>query len=233
MLKYEQLIETSRGLDLHFHLIPVNNTDVSDSLRMSHKMYPWSLRYPEAEIVYNLLVSNNLKNGYEIATGFGISALVIAQALRITNGKIASMDAYVEESLGYCNYNHTTEIVNTNSPDGFNLANKMLIALNLSEYAELHIGWSPKDTNSILQKTHGDNKLDFAFIDGGHTPEQVILDLHEIMDRFNNNALILFHDYGCVGEDSKKFMQNMGFHKFMNYQTKFGLVAHARGSIVL
>jgi hypothetical protein len=37
----------------------------------------------------------------------------------------------------------------------------------------LEIGWSPDDTGTIIDRTFGTTKLDFAFIDGGHTQAQI------------------------------------------------------------
>lgn len=230
MLKtYEELIEISKNINLHFHLMSVDNDNIKDSLRMSHKIYPWSLRFNEAEILYSLILKNNLQRGFEIATGFGISTIVMAQALKETNGKIASIDAYIEEMDGYGKYDHNTKKINTNQPDGYSLAINMLNFMNLYNHAELYIGWSPQDVKPSLQQCHGDNLLDFAFIDGGHTKEQIHLDILSIIELLEKNAIIFFHDYLCVGQESKNLMNNFGFDKIKIYNTKFNLAAHARG----
>jgi predicted O-methyltransferase YrrM len=233
IFSYDYLIDCSKKLNLDFHLQTVNETDLNDSLRMSNHTYPWSLRFNESEIVYNLLIKNNLKFGFEIATGFGVSTLAMAQALAVTNGKLVSMDAYVEEWLGYNNYDFNTKKVNSNEPDGYKLINNMLRHLNLESYVDLAVGWSPTDTDKVISNSIEDKKLDFAFIDGGHYPEQVILDVKSIINKFNDKALILFHDYGCVGDDSRLLMKQHGFDNFKNYNTKFNLVAHSKGNIDL
>lgn len=233
MLRYAELIEKSKSLNLGFHLEKVKKDveDFNNSLRMSNHLYPWSLKFEEATILYNLIYLNNLKTGFEIATGFGVSSLCIGQALRFTGGKLVSMDAYVEELLGYNHYNKDTNQTKKNS-DGYIIATKMAEAIKVDENIEFRIGWSPVDTHKIITSVHGSKPLDFVFIDGGHSSEQILLDVVSVISRLEKeNALIMFHDHGTVCNTSKQIIKDFGFTKFKDYKTEFSFVVYAKGNI--
>ena len=40
-----------------------------------------------------------------------------------------------------------------------------------------------------------DNTIDFAYIDGDHSPEQVYKDAINILPKMKSNSIILFDDY--------------------------------------
>ena len=54
-------------------------------------------------------------------------------------------------------------------------------------------GTSPDDVPAIL-KSQFDSPVDFAFIDGGHTPDQIVKDFQAIYAHAASNAVYLFHD---------------------------------------
>jgi predicted O-methyltransferase YrrM len=233
MLTHNQLIELSKTFPLNFHLEPADNLHNADSIKMSNHFNPWSIRQSEANIIYKLLVENKLKSGFEIATGFGISATVIGQALKVTGGKLVTMDAYLEEDLGCGNYGHDTIIVKTQNADGYKMVSNLIRSLELENFVKPTIGWSPQDTINNISLHHTDKQLDFAFIDGGHSKEQIFLDVKEIIDMFTENAIIIMHDYGCVGDDTKNLILSKGFSNFRNYYTGFGLAAYGRNNVIL
>jgi hypothetical protein len=54
-------------------------------------------------------------------------------------------------------------------------------------------GTSPDDVPEILE-SHFESPLDFAFLDGGHTPDQIAKDFEAIHAHAAPNAVYLFHD---------------------------------------
>jgi predicted O-methyltransferase YrrM len=230
LTNYLKLVELSKEFNLGFNL----ETSVDDSLKLSNHYHPWSMRENEARIVYNLIIQNQLKNGFEIATAFGISASVIGQALNTTGGKLVTMDAYVEESFNHSNgYNINTKLVQNIDADGYRMAKNLIEVLGISDNVILEIGWSPDDTDSIIKKNFGDNKLDFAFIDGGHSQAQIDADVKVVFPYLADDCILLFHDHIDVSEDTKQFIRNGGFLNEKNYHTGFNLYGYARGNKTL
>ena len=196
MKSFDELIQLSNDFKFDFHLEKVN-TDGEFNLKLSNHMHPWSLKEIEAKIIYDIILKNDLKYGFEIATAFGISACVIGQAIFKTKGKLVTMDSYVEEYFNYSQgYDINTRMINTNlDSDGYLMAKKLVDSLGLNEEIVLEVGWSPDDTTEIINKNFKDNKLDFAFIDGGHTIEQIDADVKSIIPCLNYDSIIFFHDH--------------------------------------
>ena len=224
---YSELIELSKGFGLGFHL----EQSIDDSLKLSNHYHPWSMKEHEAKIVYDLIVQNELKSGFEIATAFGISASVMGQALKKTGGKLVTMDAYVEENFNYSGgYDINTKLVQNIDADGYKMAKKLIEVLGISDTVALEIGWSPDDTGGIIERTFGSNKLDFAFIDGGHTQAQIDADVKAVYPYLADDAILLFHDHVDVSEDTKAFIRERGFVNEKNYHTGFNLYAYSKGN---
>jgi predicted O-methyltransferase YrrM len=189
------------------------------------------MREHEGRIVYDLIVENELKNGFEIATAFGISASVIGQALNKTGGKLVTMDAYVEENFNYSGgYDINTKLVKDIDADGFKMAKSLIEALGISDNVSLEIGWSPDDTATIIEKGFPNSKLDFVFIDGGHTKEQIDADVKAVWPYLGDDCILLFHDHVDVSEDTKRFIKENGFLNEKNYHTGFNLYGYSKGN---
>ena len=101
---------------------------------------------------------------------------------------------------------------------------------NLSEIVSLEIGWSPDDVPSILNKHFQNTKLDFAFIDGGHSFEQIQADVNVILNYLNDDSIIFFHDHHCVSDTTISFIKENGFVNYINYNTGFDLWAYSKGN---
>lgn len=227
---YTELVELSKGFDLGFNL----EFSVHDSLKLSNHYHPWSLRETEANIVYDLVLANNVKTAFEIATAFGISASVIGQALNQTGGKLVTMDAYIEENFNHAlGYDINSKMVSNTEADGYNMAKKLVEVLGIGDNVSLEIGWSPDDTASIIEKNFGESKLDFAFIDGGHTHLQIEADVKSIFPYLADDCILLFHDHIDVPENVKEFIKENGFVNEKNYNTGFNLYAYSRGNKTL
>jgi predicted O-methyltransferase YrrM len=227
LTNYSKLVELSKEFNLGFNL----ETSVDDSLKLSNHYHPWSMRECEARIVYDLIIQNELKSGFEIATAFGVSASVMGQALKKTGGKLVTMDAYVEENFNHSGgYDINTKLVQNIDADGYNMAKKLIEVLDISDTVVLEIGWSPDNTGTIIERTFGSNKLDFAFIDGGHTQAQIDADVKAVFPYLADDCILLFHDHHCVSEDTKQFIRERGFVTENNYHTGFDLHAYSKGS---
>jgi predicted O-methyltransferase YrrM len=223
---YTKLIELSKTFDLGFEL----EISVDDSLKLTNHYHPWSLRESESRIIYNLIIENNVKYAFEIATAFGISASTIGQALSRNGGKLVTMDAYVEEQFNHAHgYDVNTKLVSNINADGYRMANSLITSLGISDNVSLEIGWSPDDTGTIIEKNFGNNKLDFAFIDGGHTEAQIDADVRVILPYLSDNCILLFHDHMDVSDTTKIFIKNNGFENEKNYHTGFNLWGYSRG----
>ena len=227
---YIELVELSKEFNLGFNL----EFSVEDSLKLSNHYHPWSLRETEANVIYDLVLKNDIKRAFEIATAFGISASVIGQALNKTNGKLITMDAYIEENFNNAmGYDINSKMVSNTDADGYNMAKKLVEVLGITDNVYLEIGWSPDDTGNIIERNFGESKLDFAFIDGGHTHPQIEADVKSIFPYLADDCILLFHDHIDFPNNVKSFIKENGFTNEMNYNTGFNLYAYSRGNKTL
>lgn len=229
MKSFLELTEASKTFDLGFEL--EHAWESKDSLKLNNHYNPISLGEHEAWIVYNNVTSNDLKAGIEIATAFGISAAVMGQALLQTGGKLVTIDAYIEENFNSCiAYNLNTPFVKKQEEcDGFKMANCLIEHLGLVGTVITEIGWSPDDVPSIITRNYSDTKLDFAFIDGGHTVDQIAADVNVLLPYLDDNCIVVFHDYNAVGPNTVELMGDL-FTEFKRYGTHFDLAMYARGN---
>ena len=163
------------------------------ALSMTNHMFPLSVRYDEFEFLKNLVLKYNLKSGFELATAFGVSTVALGVAFKQNGGKLVTMDAYVEERQEV----YTQEYADTSTnydADGFKSVNYLIEYFRLKEVVNPQIGWSPVDVKNVVQN-HSRKTFDFLFLDGGHSPGQVILDLYAIRPFLENEYVIVLHDY--------------------------------------
>jgi predicted O-methyltransferase YrrM len=176
-----------------------NNSPNIENWYMGMKGYdfPRSIYVHEFDYLKNLVIDYNLKSGYEVATAFGLSALALGLGFKETGGKLVTMDAYIEESqieiedyiIRYRNEGSNT----VTDAMGYKSANYLMEYFRLKDVVKVEIGYSPIDVGRILGKNI-DKKLDFAFIDAGHFPEQVIKDLQAIIPFLGDEYVIALHD---------------------------------------
>tara|TARA_R110000803_G_scaffold61624_1_gene121567 strand:- start:620 stop:1327 length:708 start_codon:yes stop_codon:yes gene_type:complete len=231
LITHKELVNLSQKLNLGFSLEFID----IESLKLTNHHHPFSLTQNEAYILYALLLKNNVKNVFEIATAFGISSIVIGQALSNTQGKLVSIDAYVEEhfndSMGY-----TPDfkfVKDKEDADGYLMAESLVNTLDLSNIITLKTGWSPNDIPLIYKTTFNKQKIDALFLDGGHSEKQIYLDITHMMRYLDIESLIFFHDHHCVGKDTKRFLLENGFNQFKSYKTEFDLAVYARGNKII
>lgn len=199
-------------------------------IRLRSKSFPWSIKEPEFDFIKNTIISRNLKNGFEIATGLGISAVAAGLGFKETGGKFVTMDSYIEELHNdFRTYRRSSPIINSD-PVGLKCTRFLLEQYELTNVVFTELGWSPRDTSACLKKHFDFNqKLDFVFIDGGNFPEQVIRDIESITPFLADKYIILFHDFAPhIFDGSVMFRIRQLFNKepqrIMNQTTSFGII---------
>jgi predicted O-methyltransferase YrrM len=164
------------------------------NLKMVNHANPYSLLEREFEYITRLITEEKLRNGFEVATAFGISALAAALGFKQTDGKLLSMDAYIEEQFNDAGgYQNADPIVYTDT-DGWKSAQFLAKKFGVEAHVQFCAGWSPTDTGRMIESVFGDTKLDYAFIDAGHFTEWIWNDFNAIRPYLGNRAFVLFHD---------------------------------------
>ena len=175
------------------------------SLQMIGHNFPLSIRENEFEFLKNFIIENNLKIGYEVATAFGASSTAIGMGFKETGGKLATMDAYIEEALNSCTYNGAPEQTHENM-DGWKSVNFLRQHFGLEDVVFPHVGWSPTNTEEVIRGIHGDEKLDFIFIDALHYDEPFMADVKSVLPFLADKYAIFFHDVHCFSDAAKQFI---------------------------
>jgi predicted O-methyltransferase YrrM len=232
---YKELEILSKEFNLGFHLeylFTGEGDKPNGFFRLSNHHHPYSLREEESQILYDLIVMNNYKAGFEIATAFGISSSSIGQALKVTGGKLVTLDAYIEESVNNAGgYELNTRIIKENA-DGYQMATNLYKALGIDNIVTPVVGWSPDDVSSAIESSGMDLPLDFAFIDGGHSKEQILADIAAVLPYLKDECMIMFHDWNEFRKEyvEEKFeLSQKGFTVIKQYPTMFGLCVYSRG----
>ena len=120
------------------------------------------------------------KRLFIIGNSFGWSAVAIA--LANPQARLVAMDA------GFDPF----------SSDGLALTNTL--ARNAGVDLEAVLGVSPQDNEAVLTRCF-DAPIDFAFIDGLHTNQQIVLDFQSVRQHASPDAVYVFHDVHAFGLD--------------------------------
>jgi predicted O-methyltransferase YrrM len=232
---YRELEALSKNFNLGFYLeylFDGEGDKPNAYFKLSNHYHPYSLKEEESQILYDLIVLNNYKSGFEVATAFGISSSAIGQALKVTGGKLVTLDAYIEESVNNAGgYELNTRATKENA-DGYQMAINLYKALGIDDIVKPVVGWSPDDVPSAIESSGIHLPLDFAFIDGGHSHEQIIADVNAVLPYLKDECMILFHDWNEVRREhlqEKLDLTCKGFTVIKQYPTMFGLCAYSRG----
>jgi hypothetical protein len=175
--------------------------------KLKTKKFPYSLTDEEGLILYKLVTDAGLTNGYEIATAFGYSSFYLGLGFKKNGGRLVSVDAYVEETEENFIYDEETAKSRADMytdlrrkgelhklPEGLKFAILGAQQLGIDDVVRYEIGFSPVSVPGLL---HG-QKLDFAFIDGGHFGEQPCIDVDAVMPFMNlDKCIMMFHDTQC------------------------------------
>lgn len=176
-------------------------------LKLKNKAFPWSVVQREFDYLYNTIVNNNLRRGFEACTGVGISALAAGLAMQKTGGKIVTLDAYIEELLESTDYKHYSPVLNHNAT-AFETVNALIDKFQLKDILIPVVGWTPDNVAEHVEANFTE-PLDYVFIDGGHTPTQVIKDISGVLPYTTKDTHWLFHDAhdGVFNYEVKDFLQ--------------------------
>jgi len=180
------------------------------SMKMSNHKDPMCIADVEFDFIYNFVKKHKLKNGYEIATAFGVSMLAPALAMKEHGGRLVTMDAYIEEQSGDC-MGYTGEVNTFPNADGFKVAKNLIKTYELEDVVNLVVGFSPNDTAAALSTVFDTTKekLDYVFIDGLHLDDAVIKDLRAVLPYLNREKFVVFfHDTHCFGDITKAYVNN-------------------------
>ena len=180
-------------LNLKWGPIKYEKISFGGNLKMTNHDFPYSITEDEFFFLKNLIIENNLKNGFECATGFGVSSTAIGLGMKETNGKLITMDAYVEEYVNHPHSYRNSAPISHKDMDGYKSVSYLIEHFRLKDNVFPEVGWSPLDINKCVSK-HTNEKLDFVFLDSGHFPEQLIKEIDTIFDLLSERYIIAFHD---------------------------------------
>ena len=181
-----------------------------DGLSINGRL-PHSISEAEFNLMRDFIVDNNLKTGFDLATGTGISAIAFGFGFKQTGGKLLSVDSYIEESTQYQNgewggFEGDVDMA-LNSPlaeGAYN--NNIQIIRNLFnlDNVTLEKGVSPHDCVHYIEK-HKLYPIDFVFFDCPKSAEDFHRDATYIKKYLNQDKYAIFwHDTHCFMDDFKK-----------------------------
>ena len=177
------------------------------SLAMEGHGCPLSIAVSEFQWLRNVCSDPRIRNCFEVATAFGISALAIGLGLKEREGipgYLTTMDAYVEEKFNSCDsYRHIKKYLPEEEPDGLRSVNNLIEHFDLAGVVDPVVGWSPDDTDHYISEALETADgfvpyVQFAFIDALHFDESLVKDFDAIWEHIDpDNYFIAIHDRHC------------------------------------
>lgn len=155
---------------------------------LDHTPHPCSITEDEFNFIRDYVAARGCRSGYELGTGFGISACAIGLGLRPSGGRLVSMDCYAEEVVNLAGEYPRHPAVNPRS-DGYRIAGELLRHFGLTETVTLRVGVSPEDAPK--------GPFDFVFLDGSHFDECLALDVDAIKRELMPRCTVMVHDLRC------------------------------------
>ena len=162
---------------------------------------PFSISEYEFNFMKEFILKHKLKNGFELATGIGISTIALGYALGINGGKLLSVDSYLEEET----QNQPIQLSDTSSNDiAYENNKKLLQIFELSNNVILKKGSSPIDCIDFIELNFTE-KLDFVFLDCPKCYDDYVRDIEYIFKFLNKQKFAIFvHDTHCFMDEFKK-----------------------------
>ena len=224
MITYGDIISVTKDTQ-----VPLNFSGEANyaGLHMTRHHHPISITEQEFKILNKIIVENNLKSGYEVATAFGVSALAAGLGFKETGGQLVSMDAYIEEQYNNCGAYIGRRGVYPNS-DGFKSANFLANTFKVIDNVSFEVGWSPDDTRLVLEKQFNPIRLDYVFIDALHTQEAIVNDLLSIKDLLMDKFIGLLHDAISSNSSVKDISKILGVN-FTSFNTVYSMGGFLKG----
>lgn len=179
---------------------------------LQSKPFPLSINESEYNFMHKVIVDNNLKNGFELSTGTGISTLSLGKAFAKTNGRMITLDSYYEDinqissNIPVMNYTpETIADIKSKSPC-YNLVKELLTHYNLLGQVEQHIGWSPTDSVKLLKSRP---LLDFVFLDCPKSDEEFERDITSLRPFIGEKYVIFVHDAFIYSKKSGDIVKSL------------------------
>lgn len=161
-------------------------------LHMVHRHLPVSISEVECNYLHDFIVKHQLQRGFDLATGFGVSVLAMATAMKQTGGHVISMDSYEEEFTQIQPVGVSAAF--SYAGDGYHLARWLLSKHGLDEFATVGLGMSPSDIpNSILNR-FASKGVDVVFLDCPKSDPDFVRDLIALKPFLSDDYAILVHD---------------------------------------
>ncbi len=176
-------------------------------IKMISRKFPISINESEFNHIFNFIVDNGLKNGFELSTGTGISTIAIGSALKETRGHLITLDSYYEELTGISENipvgSYTPEQIAKvkERSDCYKFVNDIVQLLELDSVVQVEIGWSPGDSTASIQKRG--TLLDFVFLDCPKDDEEFERDIRSLKPYINMDKFAIFvHDTHTYNQKS-------------------------------
>ena len=195
MTSYDQIIDAVNSNCA----VKIHREDRGIGMDAHH--HPISITEREFNHIRDFIVRNNLKCGYEVATGVGLSALAAGLGFKETGGKLITLDAYIEEQHNDATVYREARDMRYADADGYKLVTYLLKHYQIDDIVTAAIGWSPTDTAAALAGLNGE-RLDYVFLDAGHWDEALIADVESIADRLADRFVVFMHDMHCFGAET-------------------------------
>jgi predicted O-methyltransferase YrrM len=208
---YDDIIQKFQGREVSYERAPHESC-----IKLVGTDFPWSIVEDEFNFFIDVITSNNLKSGYELATGTGISSLASGLGFRETGGRLLTMDAYVEEHYNAPNSGrHHEYFVSPNESRGYKSVNQLVEEYKLQEIVFPVIGWSPTDLSAKMKENNFEY-FDFVFFDAGSWDERFDNDFDEMFKYLNKDKFaVLVHDTQTVPENLKRMESLLGVTHFI------------------
>jgi len=127
-----------------------------------------------------LAAANTSGNFVEIGSYLGASSCFIAAGIKKAGGasKLYCVDTWRNDSMSEGPRDTFDEFIK-----------------NISKFQDVVIPF--RNSSEAASKLFND-KINFLFIDGGHSYEAVKADIESWLPKLNSGAAVIFHDYGCA-----------------------------------
>ncbi len=170
-----------------------------DGLSINGRL-PYSISEAEFNFMKDYIIKHDLKRGFDLATGTGISALAIGWALKQTGGTLLSVDSYIEEKIQAQSLNNVSQVGDDKPYEN----NKRLMSLFDLDNVHLEKGIAPHDCIMFMEK-YQMTPLDFAFLDCPKNAPAFVRDITYIKKYLSEDKFAIFwHDTHCFMEDFKR-----------------------------
>lgn len=183
--------------------------------------FPWGINEYEFNTIYQTIVKHNLKSGFEFATGVAISTLGIGLGLKQTNGKLISIDSYIEACIQQSLDKYTKQGFNNDkSKSELNTNQKILEIFDVHKNVDLHIAWSPEGAIQLLDKV---SYIDLVMLDGPKNTEDYVTTLEYLIPKLSKTYCIFVHDTHIrkFSGFGKKTEDMLGVKPYRIFQYKF------------